>query len=300
MRFVRKYSWLIMKSDRNWRMDEFFDFYRISRKKRNELLQKGKVKLNHQAAQLADEIKTGDEIALECFADEDIDVIPDEKAADVLYEDDFVLVANKPPGMLVHSDGTGKKRELNALVARYYLDNHIQAKVRPVHRLDEDTSGCVLYSKCAFFQPFLDAMLSEKKIRREYLALAEGVCGWSSKRITLPIGRDRHQSGRQRISQSGKEAITNVRVLQRDPKERFMLLHCELETGRTHQIRVHLAALGHPLLSDPLYGQKSALIQRCALHAVKICWYDPCTLELKEVKAPLPADMQRLFSTNWG
>lgn len=187
------------------------------------------------------------------FIMEEPDWTPSQKSAEIIFEDPFILVVHKPAGIIIHGEETDTDC-LNARVARYYLDHGIHSYVRPIHRLDKETEGLVLYSKVSFFQPFLDEMLAEKKIYRHYQAIC-----FDNRRIqkhfvcNASIGKDRHHSNRYRISSTGKNARTTFDLL--DRKNGYALIGCTLQTGRTHQIRVHLSSYGLFIVNDTMYGK---------------------------------------------
>lgn len=285
-----KNTWLTIRNDKQQTVQEFLDFYKISEKKKKQLL-KDDFLVNQKKVTLDTLLMPKDRLALNIFKEEDYGCKISTVPCKVLYEDEFVLVVDKPAGIIIHDDGVSDEDTLDYQVAAYYKQNDIQCAVRHLHRLDKETSGCVIYCKCSFFQPFLDAMLKEKQIQRTYLALCEGNVKWDKKRITYPIGKDRHHNQRQRISETGKEAITEVKVIKRNLNKKITMLECTLKTGRTHQIRVHLQAVGHPLLSDVLYGKCSPFISRCALHAYKLKWIDPLSLQEKWVECAVPYDI---------
>ncbi|OAB48092.1 RluA family pseudouridine synthase [Paenibacillus antarcticus] len=208
---------------------------------------------------------------------------------EVLYEDDFCLVVHKPAGMTIHPDGRKGEVTLDQIVAAHYEVNGEEAAVRHIHRLDQNTSGPVLYAKNEWAQLKLDEDMRMKKIERKYIAFVEGSVSSSLSEIDLPIGKDRHHAQRRRVSPTGQSAITRVRV-----EERYTgvtLVHLELDTGRTHQIRVHMNHLGHPLLGDLLYEGSIGLIGRQALHGERLCFSHPFTREYIEVADPWPTDL---------
>ena len=189
----------------------------------------------------------------------------------VLYEDEFVLAVDKPAGILVHGDGSGAET-LTARVQGYLRRAGSPAVPQALQRLDVETSGVVLFSKVEEFQPLFDALVAgeagevpadpgrvpagsvKKPLRKVYLAIVDGVVPWESRTCDAPIGRDRHDARRMRVSPTGQSALTQVRRLAASPDGRHTLLQVELGTGRRHQIRVHLAHLGFPVTGDPLYG----------------------------------------------
>jgi 23S rRNA pseudouridine1911/1915/1917 synthase len=200
---------------------------------------------------------------------------PAAEPCQVVYEDAFLYIVHKEAGYIIHGDENDTAC-LNAQAARYQLLHHINAPVRPIHRLDRDTAGLVLYSKLPFFQPWFDWQLSEKKIRRNYLAACYGKAEVGQKfTCTQPIGRDRHVSNKYRISPTGLSAVTHVECIA--VKNGFCFMKCELETGRTHQIRVHLAARGYPIVNDPLYGSPSHDFSHMGLWAYEVEIRNPIT-----------------------
>ncbi|MBS4177555.1 RluA family pseudouridine synthase [Lederbergia citrea] len=204
---------------------------------------------------------------------------------EVLFEDDHLLIVNKPAGMATHPN---EQADIDTLVnaVAFYLQKHGDIrKVRHVHRLDKDTTGAVLFAKHALSHAVLDKMLLERKINRTYWALAEGIIPYKEKTINKPIGRDRHHPTRRRVSKSGQSAISHFRVIKNFPMEQLTLIECKLETGRTHQIRVHLSDSGHPLAGDILYGG-NPIFPRLALHARELSFRHPFTLEEINVVAP--------------
>lgn len=218
-----------------------------------------------------------------------------EDGLEALYEDDFCLVVHKPAGMPVHPDGGAKRLTLANVVAAHYTLNGEACAVHHVHRLDEYTSGPVLYAKGEFARLALDAQMRDKAIGRVYLALAEGEVPRDLRVIDAPIGRDRHHNSRRRVSPGGQEALTRVELVQKLRSGQASLVRLTLETGRTHQIRVHMAHAGYPLIGDTLYGGSDSLLQRQALHGESLRFEHPFTGEKIEVADPLPADLQSLL-----
>ncbi|MCS7458738.1 RluA family pseudouridine synthase [Paenibacillus doosanensis] len=241
----------------------------------------------------------GTRARLRLFPDESLELMPVWVPIEVLYEDDFLLVVHKPAGMKVHGDGgASKEREETTLadaVASHYASTGQPCKVRHIHRLDEDTTGPVLYAKTEWSQLALDEAMREKRIERRYAAIVQG--RWKERRgvVDAPIGRDRHHAGRRRVSATGERAVTHYEVAEQ--WRRGALVRLRLETGRTHQIRVHLSHLGHPIWGDALYGGPEEFIGRQALHGETLLLSHPFTGEPLHIEAPWPADMQVLYNT---
>lgn len=196
----------------------------------------------------------GDRLRLALFPHREAGIEPvwQEAAAEVLFEDDFCLVVHKPAGLAVHPDGSGTGVTLDHLVAAHYAASGGGIAVRHIHRLDKDTTGPVLYAKNEYAQLVLDEEMREKKVSRLYAAIVEGTVPPELTVIDAPIGRDRHHAARRRVSPGGQAAVT--RIVGREALPGGTVVKLQLETGRTHQIRVHLSHAGHPLFGDDLYG----------------------------------------------
>lgn len=211
------------------------------------------------------------------------DYIPSEKYhLDVLFEDDHMLIVNKPAGMATHPNEVGQVNTLMNDVMAYMVENGA-SYCEHVHRLDQGTSGLVIIAKHSIMKSLLDRMLEEKRVARFYEAIVEGVVKKEHGSIRTPIGRDRHHPTRQIVSPSGKTAVTHYEVIGRHPN--FTKLHVILETGRTHQIRVHLASIEHPVVGDELYGS-TIKAKNYQLHAFRILFVHPITGQEINVIAP--------------
>ncbi|MEG1475856.1 MAG: RluA family pseudouridine synthase [Longicatena sp.] len=270
--------------------DALFARFHIGKKTKYAYYQQGLLQINNTTIKQNMLLKKTDILTI-FFREESDQVIPIHKPLTVVYEDDLFLIVDKPNNMIVHSDGINKEANLSNLVKAYYQETKQTCLVRPIHRLDYDTTGLVIFCKLTFFQPLLDAMLEEKKIERQYYALCEGIIKENKIEITGAIGKDRHHSQKMRISSTGKNASTSVYVKQRFSFYTF--IECHLHTGRTHQIRVHLASIHHPLLSDSLYGKKSFHIPRLALHAYRVILFHPLLQKTLQIDCPLPPDMKK-------
>ncbi|MDF2721235.1 MAG: RluA family pseudouridine synthase [Paenibacillus sp.] len=240
-------------------------------------------------------VKQGQWLRLKLFPLEAPGFPADWAELNILYEDDFSLVVNKPIGVEVHPSVQGQRGTLAHAVAAYYEATGQQCRVRHIHRLDKDTTGPVLYAKNEFAHYEYDKAMREKHIERLYIAVAEGPFEQRKGKIDKPIGQDRHHSTRRRVSETGEPAVTWYEVA-----ETFLnhtLVRLRLETGRTHQIRVHLSSINHPLAGDGMYGGGRKYIHRQALHGEKLIWHHPWTNERIEVQAPLSEDMSKLLQT---
>ncbi len=210
----------------------------------------------------------------------------------VIYEDMDLLLINKEPGIVVHpTKGHPNGTMANAIV--YYMQEKGEIfKIRFVNRLDRDTSGLIIVAKNPYIQQVLSKQMQQNLIQKQYIAIVEGIISEDRGTIDEPIGRPDPEDIRRKVCPEGQPSITHYQVLSRFGKE-ATLIRVSLETGRTHQIRVHMAHIGHPLIGDALYGsEEKVLIDRQALHAEFLAFIHPRTKERIEARAPMPFDMQ--------
>lgn len=252
-------------------------------------------KLASRLVRSKDLMLQGSTLRLHLFPRERLDFPPDWMELNILHEDEFTLVVGKPAGIEVHPSEHGQRRTLAHGVAAYYEMSGQELRVRHIHRIDKDTTGPVLYAKNEFAHYQYDSAMREKRIERVYLALVEGVLPQDKGTIDKPIGQDRHHSTRRRVSETGDAAVTHYEVVERFADH--TLVRLRLETGRTHQIRVHMAAIGHPLAGDGMYGGTRKVMARQALHGEKLIWPHPWTGEKQQVRAPLPDDFAEALET---
>lgn len=232
-------------------------------------------------------------LSMKLFTEEESTIIPEYVDIQVLYEDDHLMIFNKPSGMDTHPNESGQSGTLLNAAAFHMQANGEITRPRHIHRLDRDTTGAVLFAKNPFMASILDKMLEERTIKRTYLAMADGIIKQKKGTIDKPIGRDRHHPTRRRISETGQQAITHYKVMDQIKQKNLTLVQCSLDTGRTHQIRVHFSSIGHPLAGDTLYGG-SDQFHRQALHAAKMEFNHPFTQEKIICHAPF-IDQQPIF-----
>lgn len=250
---------------------------------------KGLVLINHKKAHSEKVLRSGDRVVVLPMTEEASPIQPEPVPIDIIYQNDDLLIINKPAGMAVHPVKTITSGTLANAVAYYYQANNIRSKVRPVHRLDVGTSGLVLFAKHAASQETLTKGINDHTIQRIYYAMVHGIPGPPTGTIDLPIGEIRRGRG---VTANGQPARTHYKTVAQYHDS--ALLELELETGRTHQIRIHLQALGHPILGDPVYGIKSPYIKRPALHAGKL-HFDHSDLPIPTVTAAWPEDFEALI-----
>ncbi|MDG5470220.1 RluA family pseudouridine synthase [Jeotgalibacillus sp. ET6] len=240
----------------------------------------------------------GDEIDIQIPDPEPLDVEAEEMNLEIYYEDEDVLVVNKPKGMVVHpAPGHLRGTLVNGLMAHCKDLSGINGVLRPgiVHRIDKDTSGLLMVAKNDMAHEKLVQQLVDKTVTRKYRAIVHGLIPHEYGTIDAPVGRDQKDRQSMAIVNNGKNAVTHFRVL--DRFKEFSFVECELETGRTHQIRVHMKYIGFPLAGDPKYGPRKTLdIGGQALHAGVLGFIHPRTEEYIEFKAPLPEDFEELLT----
>ncbi len=265
-------------------------YFKISTRLKNKLIRQKNIFLNGKFVDTRSELKIGDEIIIDFnYSEDNSNIISTKMPLEIVYEDDWLLVANKPAGIAIHPSILHFDNSLSNGI-RYYFDKiNLKKKIRPVNRLDKDTSGLVVFAKCEYIQEILN---TSNDIKKEYLCLCSGIFKEKSGTINKPIARKNGSIIERCIDKSGKIAITHYKVLKEFND--YSVVSCVLETGRTHQIRVHMASISHPLIGDTLYGYPSTLISRQALHCYKIKFTHPITKNKLELTAPIPKSFETL------
>ena len=246
----------------------------ISRSKIQKLIDEEKVTVNGKVIKSNYKTKLNDEIEIDDELDFDITVEPVEIPLDIVYEDEYLMIINKPSGLVVHpAPGHYDDTLVNGLL--FYLNKDKTKNIRPgiVHRLDKDTSGLMVVAKDEKTMELLSEMISKKEVERKYLAIVDGVIKENTATIDAPIGRDPSNRQKMAINPSGKNAITHIKVIERFKNNTF--IECLLDTGRTHQIRVHLSYINHRVTNDPVYGEGNEFGQM--LHSYSIKFIHPIT-----------------------
>ena len=271
-----------------------------SRSKIQRMIDSEHILVNNKPIKNSYSLHIGDEITINDNYTEEIEIVPENIPLDIYYEDDYLLVINKPSGMVVHpAAGNHEKTLVNALM--YHCNNNLSSlngTVRPgiVHRIDKDTSGLLLVAKTDEVHADLAEQIANKTVTRKYLALVQGTINEDTATIDAPIGRDPNNRKKMAVTDiNAKDAVTHLRVLSRYPKA--TLIECQLETGRTHQIRVHLNYIGHPIVNDPVYGYKKLDDENFGqmLHAKTIGFIHPITKKYLEFTSKPPKRFEEIL-----
>ena len=267
--------------------------FKISSRLKLKLINKKSIFLNSCFYDTRTAIKPNDEIVVNFDYEEDnSNILSKKQSLNIVYEDDWILVINKPAGVAVHPSILHYGDSISSGIKYYFETIGLIKKIRPVNRLDLNTSGLIIFAKCEYIQECLTCQMKDKIFVKEYLALASGIFETKKGIISLPIARKENSIIERCISFNGQPSITHYEVLKEF--NTYSLIKCVLETGRTHQIRVHMQTISHPLLGDTLYGETSNLINRQALHSSRIKFIHPITKQVIELEAQLPADMMLL------
>lgn len=239
----------------------------------------------------------GDEIYLNIdFQEWSENIIPVDMKLDIIYEDEYYLIINKPANMPVHPSGSHYTDSLSNGIQHYFKQNNITTKIRPVNRIDKDTSGIVVFAKNEYIQEKLIKQMQTKEFEKEYIAILEGSLTEKAGTIVAPIGRKENSIIERCVSPTGANAITHYELIKNF--ENYCVVQFKLETGRTHQIRIHCKHIGHPILGDSLYGNYNELINRQALHAYRISFIHPVFNNRVTYECEIAKDMQVFLADN--
>lgn len=298
---MEAYSFNIEQEQAKTRIDVFLttNCPQISRSYVQKLIEEGQVKVNGQPTKANYKLRMGDEVTIEIPPAEELMVTPEEIPLDIYYEDRDVIVVNKPRGMVVHpAEGNTSGTLVNALLYHCHDLSGINGVLRPgiVHRLDKDTSGLIMVAKNDQAHHSLAQQLKDRTVTRRYQALVHHRIKQEQGTINAPIGRD--PKDRQKmtvIERNSKPAVTHFQVLERF--DNYTLIECRLETGRTHQIRVHMTYIGYPLVGDLKYGPRKPHfdLDGQLLHAQVLGFQHPASGEYMEFSSPLPEVFQRVL-----
>lgn len=292
------FNFYVGEEDSQQRLDSYLakELDEISRSYIQKLIKDNLIRVNDTCPKSSYIVKEGDRINLSIPKPKKLEVVAEDIELDIVYEDNDIVVVNKPQGMVVHpAPGNYTGTLVNGLL--YHIDNlsSINGVIRPgiIHRLDKDTSGLLIVAKNDTAHKVISEDLKDRKIKRRYKALVHGNLSREEATINAPIGR--HPVDRKRMAvtnKNNKEAISHYKVLERYHK--YTLVEVSLETGRTHQIRVHMTYINHPIVGDPVYssGKNEFNLDKQMLHAYLLGFWHPRTKEYMEITIDLPEDFQ--------
>ena len=253
-------------------------YFHISDRLLLKLKNNNKIFLNNQETRTSTQLLLNDTVTVDIsFIEKSENINPVKMDLDIIYEDNCMLIVNKPFGLTVHPSMAHFEDSLSNGLQYYFEQNNIQTKIRPVNRLDKDTSGIVIFAKNEHIQNRLTDQMKNHIFKKSYIAILEGNLEKTLDTINAPIARKPGSIIERQVNSKGQKAITHYKLIKNYID--FCLVEFELETGRTHQIRVHSKYIGHPILGDTLYGNSSELISRQALHAYKVEFIHPIKKE---------------------
>ena len=270
----------------------------LTRSRLRQLIAEGNVMVNGAAVKPAHRLRSGDTVSVTVPEPRPSGLVAQDIPITVVYQDAELVVIDKPPGLSVHpGPGHPDWTLVNGLLALCPDIQGIGGEIRPgiVHRLDKDTSGLMIAAKTQSAHNNLSQQIKDRAVSKGYLALVEGTPSPDTGVIDVPIGRDPRRRTRMAVTPEGRESRTGYRLL--ETTGAHSLLELQLHTGRTHQARVHLAWLGHPILGDGVYGRRSPLVPRHFLHAHSLAFVHPASGKPMEFRSPLPLDLQAALET---
>ena len=285
----------VKKTDNYMNLKELLKtYFQISDRLLIKLKNNRKIFVNGNLAFVNMGLNVGDNISIFIdFIENNSNIVPNAIPLDIVYEDDTLLIINKPTGIPVHPSMEHYTDSLSNGVRFYFDKIRLHKKIRPVNRLDKDTSGLIVFAKNEYIQECLVRQMKTKQFVKEYIAICDGIFDNKFGTINAPIARKENSIIERCVSEAGDTAITHYEIIK--TYANYSVVKCTLETGRTHQIRVHMAYIGHPLLGDTLYSSPSTIINRQALHAYKIKFIHPITKQKLEFTAQIPADFENLI-----
>lgn len=297
---MRELSYIVSEEDAKMRLDKYLaaNEESLSRSRIQSLVEEGQVRVNGNVQKANYKVKANDTIVLEVEDDRELEVEPENIPLDIRYEDEDVIVINKPKGMVVHpANGNQNGTLVNALLYHCKDLSGINGILRPgiVHRIDKDTTGLLIVAKNDMAHSSLSKQLQTKTVNRLYYALVHGVIPHDFGTIDAPIGRDVNDRQKMAVTATNsKDARTHFKVIERFKD--YTLVECRLETGRTHQIRVHMQYIGHPVVGDEKYSyRKTMKTGGQLLHAHQLTFVHPRTNETMTIEAPLPAQFEEIL-----
>lgn len=285
-------EYIVKKEDNFKTINEVLtSHFGISSRLRNKLISLEAIKVNDKFVNTKNFIKELDVITIDFnYVEDNSNIIPNKMDLDIVYEDEWLIIVNKPAGIAIHPSLLHYTDSLSNGIRFYFDSIGLKKKIRPVSRLDSNTSGLVVFAKCEYIQECFIKQMANKSFKKQYLYIVEGTLNKKTGIIDLPIARKSGSIIERCVDVNGQKAVTHYEVIKEF--RNYSLVKCLLETGRTHQIRVHMSYIGHPLLGDTLYGSSSKLINRQALHSYMLEFIHPVSNEIMNFKCKLPNDMK--------
>ena len=276
----------------------------LSRSMVQKLLEEEKITVNHKIQKASYKLQVLDKIQINLEPPKEVKIEAQEIPLDIVYEDDDILVVNKQKGLVVHpANGNPDGTLVNAIMAHCKDSlSGIGGELRPgiVHRLDKDTSGLLIIAKNDKAHIQVSQQIKNREVKKTYIALVRGTIAEDEATINMPIGRSTKDRKKMAVTKNGKEAVTHFKVLNRftTNKANYTLLEIKIDTGRTHQIRVHMAEIGHPVIGDSVYsnGKNEFGVEGQCLHAKRLEFLHPITGEEMKLEAPLPEYFQNIIA----
>lgn len=298
---------IVEQSEEKNRLDSYIASkdLELSRSMIKKLLEDGKITVNGEITKASYKVQLNDKIEIDIEKPKEVKLEAQEIPLDVIYEDNDILVVNKQKGLVVHPGNGNLDGTLANAVMAHCKDSlsGIGGELRPgiVHRLDKDTSGLLIIAKNDKAHIKMSEQIKDRKVKKTYIALVRGIISENEATINMPIGRSTRDRKKMAVTKNGKEAITHFKVLNRftTNKASYTLLEVKIDTGRTHQIRVHMAEIGHPVIGDTVYSNgknEFGVVGQC-LHAEKLEFTHPITEKKMKLEAPLPEYFQNIINS---
>lgn len=294
-------KYIVNSEEQGKRLDAYISnkSEKITRTAAQRLIEEGHILVNDKKQKVAYKVNEGDIISVEIIKPKEIELKAQEIPLEIIYEDNDIIVVNKPKGMVVHpANGNPDGTLVNAIMAicKDSLSG-IGGEIRPgiVHRLDKDTSGLLIVAKNDMAHVNMSEQIKNHEVKKTYIALVRGIVKENEATIDMPIGRSTSDRKKMAVTKNGKNAVTHIKVLKR--YEKYTLLEVNIETGRTHQIRVHLSHIGYPIIGDSTYSNgknEFGVIGQC-LHAKSLEFKHPITKKEMKLEAPLPEYFQKII-----
>lgn len=292
--YLKNERYFVMKIRKNLdyqTLEKFFQGVSLAKNKINYLFTHNCCYLNGELASKHSILRYNDYLMVDISNFEHLDYLPLDYNLKILYEDDYLLIVNKPSGYIIYPDNKEKNGTMANMIAAYYQKKQMNCTIRHCHRLDMDTTGCLIYAKDLITQSAMEQLFEENKFLKNYLAIVEGNVV-KDRVISTPIAKDRHHNSKMIVSRNGgKWAKTICKVISHN--QNFSLLKIRIESGRTHQIRVHLSSIHHPIYGDELYGAK--IKTRMMLHCYQITFVHPILGKKIDIKAPIYNDFKEVI-----